>query len=273
MTTTIDPDVRAGGILPNIDEESYHRDTTTLSVSGMKTLLRSPARFLHERTHPRPATDAMDVGSIIHELILRSGDTRIRVADAYDWKTPKVRARRDDWRGQNLIAIHRGQLRDAARVRQAVMANPYVADIFSTGLPEQSLYWTDPATGVRLRGRVDWLRTDVLVDVKTTEWDITDDHALGKLAANLDWPMQAANYTDGHETITGRQVPFLFVVIQVTAPYTVRIFQPSTVDLETGRRRVAEAIEVFTWHETHGYPVYGNRIEPLPVAPWYGRTN
>lgn len=268
--TLIDPDVFAGGIL-TVPEQTYHADPDTLSVSGMKTLLRSPARFLHERTHPRPATQAMDTGSIAHELLLHGGDGRVRVLDAYDWRKPAIRDERDRLRAEGLVVIHRGQLRDAARMRRAVLRNPYVADIFSTGVPEQSLYWTDPVTEIACRGRVDWLREDVIVDLKTTDVDVTDDEALARVAASFDWPMQAAHYVDGYEQITGDRLPFLFVVVQRDEPYFTRVLQPTTADLEAGREKVAIALARYADYQTNGWPTYGHQIEPLPIAPWYGR--
>jgi len=258
-------------VLDAIPEAAYHSDLDTLSVSGMKVLLRNPARFAYERTHKRPATDVMDIGSVVHEMLLHGADGRIRVCDAYDWRKPAVRAQRDEWRSEGLIAIHRGQLREAARIRQGAMSDPYVADVLSAGKPEQSMYWTDPQTGVPLRGRVDWLRDDAIVDVKTTAAGGTDTTALERTAASMDWPMQAAQYSDGHEVITGQRLPFIFLVIEREPPYLARALQPSAADLEAGRERVQKALEAYVHYETHGYPAGITGIEPLPVAPWYGR--
>ncbi len=268
MTTVAPPDV---GIL-EVDEQTYHRDPDTISVSGLKTLLKSPARFLYERANPRPATDAMDTGSVCHELLLHGKDGRIRVLDAYDWKSPKIRAQRDEIRAQKLIAIHRGQLREAARMRQAVLRDPLVAGILATGRPEQSLYWTDPDTDVACRARLDWLRPNALVDVKTTFYGGTDDDALAKTAASMNWPMQAAHYSDGYEHITGERLPFLFLVIEREPPYLTRVVQLSDDDMWAGREKVRTALERYADYTTNGWPDPAAEITTLHMPRWYAAT-
>ena len=56
----------------DIPEDVYHSGPE-LSASGAKVLLRNAARYHYERTHPRPSTDAMDLGSVAHHLILHRG--------------------------------------------------------------------------------------------------------------------------------------------------------------------------------------------------------
>ncbi|WP_282916571.1 PD-(D/E)XK nuclease-like domain-containing protein, partial [Streptomyces exfoliatus] len=58
----------------------------------------------------------------------------------------------------------------AAAVRQHPQAGPLFT---GQGIAERSLYWTDPATGVRCRVRPDWLKElpglTLAVDLKTTK--------------------------------------------------------------------------------------------------------
>ena len=70
------------GIRLDVPELTYHSDTRTLSASGAKTLLSDPERFAWERNHGRPPKAAFDLGGVVHALVLRSGDERIRIIDA-----------------------------------------------------------------------------------------------------------------------------------------------------------------------------------------------
>ena len=89
------------GIRLGVPELTYHTDTRTLSASGAKTLLRDPERFAWERDHGRPPKAAFDLGGVVHALVLRSGDERIRIIDATtgDPRPPRTRARRHGRRG------------------------------------------------------------------------------------------------------------------------------------------------------------------------------
>lgn len=264
----------------DLDETTYHTAIPlapalgrALSVSSAKTLLRSPARFLHERDHGRPPKDAFDRGSLIHELILRAGDDRLRVVDAYDWRSKAAQEARKAAHAERLVPIHRGDLLDAGRVARAVRRNALASAVLTGGEPEKSLVWVDSETGVTCKGRVDYVHPRALVDVKTCAYGGSDPVAFAKSAANFDYPMQAAHYSDGWEAITGQRLPFLFVVVEVEEPYLVEVYQLSPDDLDTGRARMAEALALYADYESNGYPDQGADIQTLTLPGWYGRTN
>ena len=118
MTTITEP-----GIFHGMPETTYRNPATiaatlgrALSPSSAKTILTNPERYAWERDHGRAPKTAYDEGSLIHALVLRSHDNRIRVVDATDWRTKQSQAARDDAHTAGFIPVHRGQLRDAARV-------------------------------------------------------------------------------------------------------------------------------------------------------------
>lgn len=261
-------------------ETEYHADKglaptlgRSLSVSGAKTLLTNPARFLHERDHGRPPKDVFDEGTLAHELILRGGDDRIRIIDAYDWKTKAAQEAKKAAHAARLVPAHRGTLLMATRLARAVRRNTLASAILAEGEPEKAMFWTDPETGITCRGRMDWVRDNALVDVKTAGYGGSDPDTFARSAANFEYPMQAANYTDGWEVLTGQRVPFLFIVVEKEPPYMVRVFQLSPEDLEIGRERMREARRLFAEYESNGYPDDSTDIHTLQLPGWYGRTN
>lgn len=274
MSTITEPGVY------DIAEQDYHGDRhlaptlgRSLSVSGAKTLLTDPARFLWERDNGRPPKDVFDEGTVAHELILHGGDARIRVIDAYDWKTKAAQEAKKAAHAARLVPVHRGTLLNASRVARAVRRNPLAAGILSTGEPEKSMFWVDPETGITCRGRMDWVRDNALVDVKTAAYGKATPSAFAKEAANFDYPMQAAHYADGWEVLTGKRVPFLFLVVEKEPPYMVRVHQLSEYDLEAGRERIRQARRLFAQYESDGYPDDSTDIHTLTLPAWYGRTN
>lgn len=259
-----------------LEESTYHRDDAlsptlgrSLSVSGAKTLLASPARFIHEREHGRSEKRVFDLGTLAHSLILHSGDARIRVIDAYDWRTKAAQQAKADAYAAGLVPVHRGDLRAIAPLRRSVRRHPLASAILSEGVPERSMYWIDPETGITMRGRIDWVRDNALVDVKTVPYGGTDDTAIAKAAANFDWPMQAANYIDGWEAITGQRLPFLFIAVEKEAPHFVRVVQLDDDDLAAGRDRMRLARERFALYEADGYPTVAADIDTIQLPRWY----
>lgn len=268
------------GIYDGIDETTYHRDADlapelghSLSASGAKTLLQSPERFAYEREHGRPATDSMDLGTIVHALVLRGGDTRIRVVDAYDWRKPAHQAARKEWRTQGLVPCHRGELLAASKVARAVRAHKLAGAIFSTGRPEVSLYWVDPETGITCRGRIDWVRDNALVDLKTVgRYGGAEPETFGRQSASLNYPMAAAHYSDGWRILTGELLPFVTVTVEIDPPHfiTVGVYDPA--DLDAGRRRMDEAKAEFARRESSGEWVDEPEVITIPIPGWYAAT-
>ena len=260
--------------LYSVPETDYHRDTVlaaplgrSLSVSGAKVLLQCPAKFEHERRHPRPASDAMDLGSVAHELILRGGDNRITVIDAYDWRKKSDQEQRKTIRAKKLIAVNRTELREAAKIATAVRSHELASAILSEGIPEQSLYWVDEDTGVTRRGRIDWLRPNAIVDVKTCA--DASPAGFAKAAANLAYHQQAAWYVDGIRALTGEERPFIFVAVEKCEPYLVGVYTLDDEALSIGREKNRRALELFAECESSGvWPGYSTDIETLSLPRW-----
>ena len=261
------------GIFEGIDEDTYHADTDlaphlgrSLSASGAKVLLKSPARFEWERRHPRPSTDAMDLGSVAHELILRTG-TRILVVDAYDWRTKAHQALRKAERAKGTIVVNRPELRAAAKMAAAIRRHPLASRIFTDGKPEVSLYWVDEATGVTCRGRVDWLRKGHIVDLKTCR--DASPRGFAKAATDYGYRESLAHYQRGIHALTGEWLPVVIVAVESEAPHLVAIYTLSTEDLAWGADRMDEALKTYAECESTGHwPGYSEDVQVLDFPNW-----
>ncbi len=257
-----------------IPEVAYHADTElapelgrSLSVSGAKTILRSPALFDYQRTHGRPPKDAFDVGTLAHELILRGGDKRIRIVDAYDWRAKASQDAKKAAHAEGLVPVHRGDLLEASRIARSTRRHRLASAILSEGKPEVSFYWVDETTGVTLRGRVDWLRDNAIVDVKTTK--DASPVAFAKDCANYRYDMQADHYTEGVEAVTGKRLPFLFICVENTAPYLVAVYQLDDDAMARGARDNATARALYVECESaNEWPGYSPEVETLSLPRW-----
>lgn len=270
MTTV----VTEPGLYADIPEADYHADVVlapelghSLSVSGAKKLIppSTPAHFDYERKNP-PQKDAWDIGTVAHRLILGAG-WPIWVVDAYDWRLKKHQDAKKAKRAEGLTVINRADLLAAARMARAVSRHPLASAILSEGKAEQSFYWIDPETGVTCRGRVDLLRDNAIVDVKTCA--DASPAGFARAAAQFRYDMQAANYSEGIEAVTGERLPFVFVCVEKEAPHLVACYQLDDFALERGSRDCAEARRIFAECESSGaWPAYSTDIETLSLPGW-----
>lgn len=276
--------VTGQGVYRRLPETTYHADSDlapelgrSLSQSGAKTLLSSPARFAWERERGRPSKDAYDLGTLAHALILGSGDDRLVVVDAYDWRTKAAQAAKAEAYAAGKVPVHRGDLLAASRIARAVRRHPLARAVLASGEPEVSFYWIDAQTGVTCRARVDWLVPGkALVDVKTVgRYGGADPAAFGRQCATLDYPMQAAHYVDGWEAVTGELLPFVHLIVETEPPHFVTVGQLPDHVIEAGRAKMRGALTEYAERESAGdWPEfdYPTEIVDIPVPGWYGRT-
>lgn len=276
--------VTGPGVYRGMPEDRYHADDSlvpemgrSLSQSGAKTLLASPARFAWEREHGRPPKDAFDLGTLAHALILGSHDDRLVIVDAYDWRTKAAQEAKAAAYAAGKVPVHRGDLRAASRIARAVRRHPLARAVLASGEPEVSFYWRDPETGVTCRARVDWLvPSKALVDVKTVgRYGGADPAAFGRQCATLDYPMQAAHYVDGWEAVTGELLPFVHLIVETEPPHFVTVGQLPDHVIEAGRARMRVALIEYADRESSGdWPEFDHPTEivDIPVPGWYGRT-
>lgn len=270
------------GLYPNIPESQYHTDTglapelgRSLSASGAKTLLNEgPERFAYKRDHGSKGSPSMDFGTLVHTLVLRSHDERLVVSPYDAFTTKEARAWKAEMEAAGRIVVKAADVRQAIEVTKAVRAHPIAGPLFAEGRPEVTMYWTDPATHVTMRGRIDWLTKDNIVDLKTAGREGGSlPGPFARQSAQLDYPMSAANYIDGYAALTGVVLPFLTVTVETEAPYWVRVSEYKPADLDKGRDRMAAATAEYAereaqwdgWSETP-------TVEVLDVPHWYGRS-
>lgn len=243
-------------LIPDLDENDYFAGPE-LSASGAKVLLRSPAKYRWEREHPTEQTRAMVLGSCFHTSVLGTGKPFV-VIDG-DGRTKAVKDARAEAAAAGHTVLTGDEGRQIERMTDAVQAHPLAAAILSEGAPEQSIYWTDEATGVRCRGRMDWNRANAIVDLKSTI-DASPE-GFGKQAANLLYDLQSAWYITGFEAVTGQPLPFLFIAVEKDEPHLVAVHQLPDEALDRGRRLMRDALELFArCTETGTWPAYGDDI-------------
>lgn len=274
------------GIYPDLPAEDYHAQTDWLSWSRMKNLVPplTPAHFKAALEAPEPRKRHFDLGKVVHLLVLGEGDRFVVVQalnkqkepyDADGYTTVSAQRHRDAIYEQGLVPILRHELDAAHAMAEAVRTHQAASILLGKGTPEVSLFWVDPATGVKCRARLDWLpepvdgRRLIVPDLKTAESAAPSEFA--KAAARLGYYGQASHYRDGIRALGIDPEPaFLFVVVEKAAPHLVSVDQfaePEDVRLarrivDHCRRLYADCLAADRW------PGYGGGVHDLSLPSW-----
>ncbi|MCX8559811.1 PD-(D/E)XK nuclease-like domain-containing protein [Mycolicibacterium mucogenicum] len=281
----------ADGVYPDISEHDYHSDRGSLSSTGAKLLLRSPAKFRWEQDNPRKPKKEYDFGHVAHELLLGKG-SGIFVLDPEkhglnkDGSLSKAPANTSLWKETAEAARARGEVPvskdvfdDALRMVEAVRRDPVAGSLFTDGDAELSAYATDPVTGVRVRCRFDWkvgrpAGFITIVDLKTTQ--DAEPSEFERLAAKFGYCLAAAWYSWIASVVFGvpiGRVRFLLVAVEKEPPYLVSVTEWDDDDLEVGLAMRRDAIDLFhectttnTWDSWRGHDP--TKVHTIHLPAW-----
>lgn len=256
------------GFHDGIPEADYHADRESVSQSGLKTILKSPALFRHQQLNPEPPTDAMVLGTLVHTEVLGVGQG-MRVVPP----TGRTKAQQEEHKAAKVEAIAAGLVPvTAARAAQVKAMAKAVNDdavarvLFNGGASEVSAYSPDPETGILRRCRFDKLHEDLGVDLKTTI--ARDRSEFAKSCANYGYHQQHAFYCDIAAELGQPLRGLVFVTVTNAEPYEVAIYELDNDAVMRGRDLNARAMRIYQ-HCTETDDWSGVRnIQPLSLPRW-----
>ena len=266
MTAAVE--VEAPQIIDGLCADDYHADRTSISSSGLRALLNPgcPAQFKYDRDHPPAPKKEFDLGHAAHLYVLGEGP-ELEVIDFPDWRKKDAQIQRDEAYAAGkvplLIKDHDMVVAMAEAIRQHPIAGPLFAP--GTGIAERSIYWTDPATGVRCRVRPDWLRGPIVVDYKTIK-DAAPD-TISRAIKDRSYHQQDAFYIDGVEAagLAPDGARFVFVFQSKIAPYLVTVRELTDQDRDIGRARNERALRIYKeCLDTDTWPDWTGPVDTIP---------
>lgn len=243
------------GIYADLDEDTYHADPIregSLSVSGAKKLLDSPARFKWEQEHREPKK-AFDFGHAAHGKVLGKGLPVAVIPDEFlasngAASTAKAKAFIAEARERGDVPLKPDEAAVIDAMAAKLTEHSVASRLLSDGVAEQSMFWRDEETRIMLRGRTDWLTKlasgrPCVADYKTTARSANPERFRWE-ARDFDYHMQDCQYREGLDVLTGEQHAFLFIVQEKTAPYLVSVVEldDDARDIGAQRNRVARRI-------------------------------
>lgn len=274
------------GIFGAVPETAYHQDRGSLSNSGATLLMPPdgppcPAKFREAMLHrPKPKPE-YDFGHLVHELRLGKGQG-VAVIDAPNYQTKAAQALRDAAHKDGKTPALPKQIIAALRMVLACNRHPLAGSLFQRGHAEVSYYHTDEQTGVRLRGRADWVTLHdfgdgerlTIVDYKTSA--TAEVGALERKFWQYGYFRQAAWYIDLVTAVMHTDPVFLFVVQDKEPPYPVGVVKYGPAEIEEGRRQNRAAIDLYAeCVATNTWPSYPNsdQVQKISLPPWAYRDS
>lgn len=227
-----------------------------------RLLTATPRHFIanHPRLSPNPPrinSDRMDLGSIVHQMVLGKGD-EIVMCNFKDWKTQKARDERDAARAAGHIPALPKTMEKAAKIAlSAVETLKAEFGEWPFGETEKTFIWfeqimtaegDEPVTiWCRTRPDVWCLERGLLIDLKSTEIILSDDGVQGRLTEEDGRSLtQAAFQLRGaaalYPELAGR-IAHCHAFVETKAPYLAAVNDTTPTELELFGRRCTRALE------------------------------
>ena len=227
-----------------VSDEEYYGDFNFVTNSQLGLLKKSPKAYQDYRNGEKKETQAMTFGRAFHLAILEPDKFYELVV-----QEPIVNKRTKDGRAEIsefLISTkEKGQIAlsvadyDKVRIMQdELFANPKVMELLSGGVAEQVSAWEDPDTGVYCKAKADYVKSNMVIDIKTTQDPSTTGFRSSSMKFGYD--RQAAYYLDGF----GKR-DFVFIAIDKTRPHTIAIYQCSPEFIMGGMMEYKRLLSIY----------------------------
>jgi hypothetical protein len=237
-------------LFPKLPAAVYHADRDALSCSMLKPLLISPAHFQASLVGPTSSTAAKDFGSLVHLLLLEPERTGSELAVFPGVGSGRDRAYKSFLEANaHRLAVDEPTLAEARRLVQKIASTKFrgraLIKFIEESKTECSVYFTEPATGLRLRVRFDAYHPDISFDVKTTRRGDTAGFVAD--AVDLHYDLQAYMYSMARRVLEGTtaMAPFVFISVETAPPNSVCTHLAGESFLENGAAKLRECLATY----------------------------
>lgn len=270
------PDLGIHEGMPDAD----YRAAPGVNKSYLDRLAVSPAWAQWCRAHPRPATDAMSIGSAVHCLALepdafadrfvRSPFPDFRSKESRQWREDQIAAGRTVLRGVSDDPVRDPSEWDRVHsMVEALRAHPTIGVLLSDAGPtEASVFWIDRETSRLCKARLDkWCAGhDVILDLKKVATEGAGASAFARHVHDYRYHVQAAFYADGAMRAGLMPRAFVFAVVEDAPPYQCAAYVLPEEWRRIGRIQYQADLAIYSrCLESDDWPSYPPEIRELPM--------
>jgi hypothetical protein len=253
------------------DNATYHGDKNYVSSSGLKLILEDQMQYYNKYIKYDPGfksvgSNAMDLGSYVHSLILEPENTEA------DFAVFSGTKRGDVWKqferaNNGKIIISDAQAALGQTLYKSLLNNKDVVRLLEGGQSEFT-YCTD-LLGCPVKVRADKinLEKNYILDVKTTSKPLSKDALMGSIAS-LHYDLSAALYIDCFKQINNvEHMDFYFLFVNTKDSLDSIVYKASDILINNGRRKYKRAIKkLLELRRTGLWKTEG--IEEIDVPSW-----
>ena len=229
-----------------------------ISNSKLGAFKRSPLHLYHYVFDPDEQTYAQKIGKAFHSCILEPDDFENNYVKApnVDRRTKEGKAMYSEFAINNInkTIINEEDYVKILRMKDSLYKSSVCVDILNRiKTTEIEKRWTNKDTDLRMRGFIDAVGDNFLLELKTCQ--DADPNKFQRDAMNYSYNRQAAVYLDSDESYT--DYDFYFIAVEKESPYAVSIHKCSKELLNHGKNQYLNLLQEYKNWVKRGMPVVG----------------
>jgi hypothetical protein len=239
-----------------------------ISQSFLKAFKRSPAHALHAMNNPKPPSDAMQIGTCLHALILENKRVFVALPESAKGASNAAKAVRAAFaiEHEGKIILSADDAEKVERMAESVLSHSGARAILDLGgESELPIFWNE--NGLEMKGKIDRVNPLGIIDVKTTKDASMQEFA--KSVYNFGYHVQAAHYLAGAAANGLPCDDFIIIAVENEAPYCTALRKIDHVSIMEGEQERQELIAKYLkCVEKNHWPGYNDEIETVSIPKW-----
>lgn len=225
------------GIYRNLPFSEYQA-IDALNPSLVLHMRQSALEMDYYRTHPKPETTGMRLGTLIHLAVLEPERFQNQVVV---WNGARRGKLYNDFCDENegKSILSDDEYATCLHICLAIEQHPVAGDLLGRGDTEGefevSMVWNDYHTGLLCKTRIDLLTPGVITDLKTTKGKVADEFALRRTASTFGYHIAMGARQDAVNTLTGVAPDCKLIFVEQNPPHDVVVKTVNDAVLSQGQ--------------------------------------
>lgn len=229
-----------------MDEKTY-RALDAINWSTLSAGRKSMRHLRHAIEHGREDSEAFAFGRAVHLLVLQPEvfSDQMAIIPACDRRTKAGKEEYAAWQkdlaGREEISM--SDYLSAKKVADAVLGHSDAAALLDGAEREKPILWGDAVTGLKCKGRVDAIRDELVIDLKTSR--DSSPRSFTSSVFRYGYHCQLAMYADGAACIDGKLRGAAIIAVETNDPFCVQIYRLSEEALLLGRQEYRRLLAMY----------------------------
>jgi hypothetical protein len=248
-------------IIKDMNITEYHSNKMILSATSLKYIKKSTRAFIHWAITPQESKPHFDFGNAFELYLIdaingsNDFDQKVAVRNTTEWKA-KVIEEKPDIKNPTTTKVYKdvklnfendnsgkyiiddvGETESLQALQEMVrgcLSDPVVRGMLKNSDYQESFFWTDPETNVKMKTRPDLSKKkkQIIFDIKTCL--DASPQAFARQAANLDYYLQAVCQIEGaiHTGYFEKCEGYFWLAVEKKPPYDWCIYEMQPQDIE-----------------------------------------